>query len=160
MNILSNIKNFIVLSLMALAIVIIPQTALAKASWYGPGFHGKLTANGERYDMYAMTAAHKTLPFGTMVEVTNNVNGKKVIVRINDRGPFKKGREIDLSKAANNAINCGLCSVDLRIVEMGDGKTYHGKYAKKSKATVKKKKHYKSKAVKKKKSYKSKKRAK
>lgn len=70
------------------------------ASWYGPGFHGRLTANGERFDMNALTAAHKTLPFGTHVQVESYSTGKKVLVRINDRGPFIGGRIIDLSKAA------------------------------------------------------------
>ena len=71
-----------------------------KASWYGPGFHGKKTSNGERYNMHALTAAHKTLPLGTMVRVSNIDNGKSVVVRINDRGPFHGKRVIDLSKAA------------------------------------------------------------
>ncbi len=68
------------------------------ASWYGPGFHGKLTANGERYNMNAMTAAHRTLPFGTRVQVTNLANGRTVALRINDRGPFVNGRIIDVSR--------------------------------------------------------------
>src|SRR5690606_39437484 len=67
------------------------------ASWYGPGFHSSSTSNGERYDMYAMTAAHKTLPLPCYVQVTNLRNGKSVVVRVNDRGPFKDGRIIDLS---------------------------------------------------------------
>ncbi len=70
------------------------------ASWYGPRFHGRRTANGERYDMHALTAAHKTLPFGTMVRVKSLVNGREVLVRITDRGPFAKNRIIDLSRAA------------------------------------------------------------
>lgn len=70
------------------------------ASWYGPGFHSELTSNGERYNMYAMTAAHKTLPLPTYVQVTNLRNGKSVVVRVNDRGPFKDGRIIDLSYTA------------------------------------------------------------
>ncbi|MFV0601480.1 MAG: septal ring lytic transglycosylase RlpA family protein [Brachymonas sp.] len=70
------------------------------ASWYGPGFHNRLTANGERYNMNAMTAAHRTLPFGTMVLVKNTATGEMVTVRINDRGPYVKGRIIDLSRAA------------------------------------------------------------
>lgn len=70
------------------------------ASWYGPGFHNRLTANGERYNMNALTAAHRTLPFGTMVLVKNTATGKTVTVRINDRGPYIKGRIIDLSRAA------------------------------------------------------------
>ena len=77
-----------------------------KASWYGPGFHGRLTANGERYNQYAMTAAHKSLPFGTRVKVTNLNNNLSVVVRINDRGPFIRGRVIDVSAAA--AQNLGM----------------------------------------------------
>ena len=74
------------------------------ASYYGKRFHGRRTANGERFDMHAMTAAHRTLPFGTLVEVTNPGNGKTVTVRINDRGPFAHGRTIDLSRAAASEI--------------------------------------------------------
>ncbi len=74
------------------------------ASWYGPRFHGRLTANGERFNTNELTAAHKTLPFGTRVRVKSLVNGKEIVVRINDRGPFIKGRIIDLSKAAAQAI--------------------------------------------------------
>ena len=74
------------------------------ASWYGPNFHGKATANGETYDMYAMTAAHPTLPLPSLVKVQNLENGKEVVVRLNDRGPFAKDRVIDLSKAAAEAI--------------------------------------------------------
>ena len=70
------------------------------ASWYGPNFHGGITANGETYNQYAMTAAHRTLQMPAIVRVTNLENGRSVIVRINDRGPFAKGRIIDLSKAA------------------------------------------------------------
>src|SRR5215210_8088553 len=74
------------------------------ASWYGPGFHGKRTANGERFKTYVLTAAHKTLPFGTQLRVTNERTGKSVVVRINDRGPYAHGRVIDLSKAAAQAV--------------------------------------------------------
>jgi len=74
------------------------------ASWYGPGFHGKKTANGERFNTHDLTAAHKTLPFGTKVRVTNERTDKAVVVRINDRGPYAHGRVIDLSKAAAQAI--------------------------------------------------------
>lgn len=70
------------------------------ASWYGPGFHEARTSNGEAYDMYAMTAAHKTLPLPAYVQVTNLKNGRSVVVRVNDRGPFKDGRIIDLSYTA------------------------------------------------------------
>lgn len=76
------------------------------ASWYGPRFHGKLTANGEQYNQMALTAAHKSLPFGTILQVTNLKNGKSVIVRINDRGPFIEGRDLDLSKGT--ALNLGM----------------------------------------------------
>jgi len=75
-----------------------------KASWYGPGFHGRRTANGERFNTWAYTAAHRSLPFGTKVRVTNLRNGEAVVVRINDRGPYIGGRVIDLSKAAAQAI--------------------------------------------------------
>lgn len=74
------------------------------ASWYGPGFHGKRTASGERFDTNEMTAAHRTLPFGTKVRVVNKRNGKSVVVRINDRGPYAHGRVIDLSKASAQAL--------------------------------------------------------
>ncbi|MBK7255497.1 MAG: septal ring lytic transglycosylase RlpA family protein [Ignavibacteria bacterium] len=70
------------------------------ASWYGPGFQGRKTANGERFNTYEMTAAHKTLPFNTLIKVTNLDNGVSTVVRINDRGPFVRGRIIDLSNAA------------------------------------------------------------
>jgi rare lipoprotein A len=75
------------------------------ASWYGPDFHGKHTSNGETYNMYDMTAAHKTLPMNTIVKVTNKSNGMSTVVRINDRGPFIATRIIDLSKTAANKIN-------------------------------------------------------
>ena len=75
------------------------------ASWYGPGFHASATSNGERYDMYAMTAAHKTLPLPAYVQVTNLRNGKSVTVRVNDRGPFKDGRIIDLSYTAASKLD-------------------------------------------------------
>lgn len=73
---------------------------IGTASWYGEKYHGRKTASGEIYNMNAMTAAHKTLPFGTKVKVVSKVNGKSVVVRINDRGPFTKKRIIDVSKAA------------------------------------------------------------
>lgn len=74
------------------------------ASWYGEPFHGHLTANGEIYDMWRMTAAHPTLPLPSVVRVTNLYNGRSVLVRVNDRGPFVKDRLIDLSKAAARAL--------------------------------------------------------
>ncbi|NBD33123.1 MAG: septal ring lytic transglycosylase RlpA family protein [Cyanobacteria bacterium] len=75
-----------------------------RASWYGPRFHGRRTASGERFNAGAYTAAHRSLPFGTKVRVTNLSNGRAVVVRINDRGPYAGGRVIDLSKAAARAI--------------------------------------------------------
>jgi len=78
-----------------------------EASWYGPGFHGRKTASGERFDTYGMTAAHKTLPFGTLLKVTNLENDRWTIVTVNDRGPYVGGRIIDLSKAAKDAIGMG-----------------------------------------------------
>ena len=84
------------------------------ASWYGPGFHGRLTANGERFNTNDMTAAHKTLPFGTRLKVTNARTGKSVVVRINDRGPYAHGRVIDLSKASAQSIGVdGVAQVTL-----------------------------------------------
>jgi rare lipoprotein A len=84
------------------------------ASWYGPGFHGRKTANGERFDMNALTAAHRTLPLGTQVRVTNTHTGRSVVVRINDRGPYVGRRVIDLSKASAQAIGVsGLAKVSI-----------------------------------------------
>ncbi|MGE5440569.1 MAG: septal ring lytic transglycosylase RlpA family protein, partial [Bacteroidota bacterium] len=74
------------------------------ASWYGPKFHGKLTANGEIYNQMAFTAAHKSFKFGTLLKLTNPKNSKSVIVRINDRGPYIGGRQLDLSKGAALAL--------------------------------------------------------
>lgn len=93
-------------------------TEIGIASWYGPGFHGKTTANGERYNQNDMTAAHKLLPFGTIIKVTNLENGKTCVVRINDRGPFLHGRVIDLSnKAAKviDMIDAGTAKVKLDV---------------------------------------------
>ncbi|MGH8604939.1 MAG: septal ring lytic transglycosylase RlpA family protein [Gammaproteobacteria bacterium] len=87
-----------------------------EASWYGPGFHGKKTANGEVYDQNELTAAHRTLPLGTDVEVTNVKNGRSVAVEINDRGPYVRGRVIDLSRAA--AIELGIKEKGLATVKI------------------------------------------
>ena len=92
-----------------------------KASWYGPKFHGKLTANGEIYDQMALTAAHKSLKFGTLLKVTNPKNGKSVIVRINDRGPYVGDRELDLSKGSAmklGLIKKGVARVKIEEVEL------------------------------------------
>lgn len=80
---------------------------IGEASWYGPGFHGRKTASGERFDTYDFTAAHKTLPFGTLLKVTNLENNLYTIVRVNDRGPYVRGRIIDLSRAAKEEIRMG-----------------------------------------------------
>ncbi|MCX4143023.1 septal ring lytic transglycosylase RlpA family protein [Paraburkholderia sp. SEWSISQ10-3 4] len=78
---------------------------IGRASWYGRGFHGRRTANGERFDMHALTAAHRTLPLGSYVRVTNPATSRSVVVRINDRGPYARGRIIDLSMAAAAALD-------------------------------------------------------
>jgi len=91
-----------------------------RASWYGPNFHGKLTANGEKFDMNAITAAHRTLPFNTLVLVENMDSGKSVVVRVNDRGPFAKNRIIDLSKKAAqevDMIEAGVANVKLYVAK-------------------------------------------
>lgn len=91
----------------------------ALASYYGEAFQGRPTSSGEIFDMYAMTAAHKTLPFGTMLEVTNLENGNSVVVRVNDRGPFVADREIDLSQAAAEKlgmITAGVARVSISIL--------------------------------------------
>jgi rare lipoprotein A len=90
------------------------------ASWYGHPFHGRTTASGETYDMEAMTAAHRTLPFGTVVQVDNLDNGQRTRVRINDRGPFVRGRIIDLSRRAArelDMVGAGIARVRITILE-------------------------------------------
>lgn len=92
-----------------------------KASWYGGYFHGRKTANGETYNMYSLTAAHKSLPFGSVVKVTNLENQKIVFVRINDRGPYIQGRHIDLSLAAAQKlgmVGSGVVPVKLEIFKL------------------------------------------
>lgn len=93
------------------------------ASWYGPRFHGRRTASGENYNKYALTAAHKSLPFGTIVRVRSLALGQEVDVRINDRGPFIKGRVIDVSQAAAEALGLmsdGVAQVSLKVPESLD----------------------------------------
>ena len=90
-----------------------------QASWYGPYHHGKTTASGERFNQNALTAAHRTLAFGSTVKVTNTLNNKSVNVRINDRGPYSTGRIIDLSRAAAkkiDMINSGIAPVRIQIL--------------------------------------------
>lgn len=99
-----------------------PSNAEGIASYYANDFHGKKTANGENFDMHALTAAHRSYPFNTKVRVTNMDNGKSVIVRINDRGPFKLDRIMDLSFGAAEALGMtksGTAKVRLEIVEWG-----------------------------------------
>ena len=89
------------------------------ASWYGPGFHGNMTANGERYDMHKLTAAHRTLPLGSIAVVRSTGTGKEVTVRINDRGPFAKGRVLDLSYAGARTLGIvgeGTGLIELRVI--------------------------------------------
>ncbi len=94
------------------------------ASYYAGDFHGKRTSNGETYDMNALTAAHRTFPFGTKVRVTNLENNRSVIIRVNDRGPFKEGRIMDLSLGAARALDLvqtGTGRVRLEVLEWGNG---------------------------------------
>jgi rare lipoprotein A len=96
------------------------------ASWYGRDFHGKKTSNGETYDMFAMTAAHKTLPMNTFLLVKNLDNGKEISVRVNDRGPFVKGRIIDLSNTAAREIDMlGKGTARVRITALGEAVQYN-----------------------------------
>ena len=91
---------------LAVASFSIPEASAQQgvASYYGPGFHGRRTASGERFDMHGMTAAHRSAPFGSRLKVTNLANGRSVVVRVNDRGPFTRGRMLDLSSGAAGAI--------------------------------------------------------
>jgi len=99
------------------------------ASWYGKDFHGKNTSNGERYDMHAMTAAHKTLPLGVYVKVHNRDNGRDTIVRVNDRGPFVKNRIIDLSYAAAKKLGVDIAgTAPVRIEALGYRVSGHEAY--------------------------------
>ena len=98
----------------------VAQTISGAASWYGPKFHGRQTANGERFNMDALTAAHRTLPFGTKVRVVNPDNGKAVVVRINDRGPYAGHRVIDLSRKAAQSIGLmrkGVGKVKIEVLQ-------------------------------------------
>jgi len=95
------------------------------SSYYGEDFHGKLTANGEVYDMYGVTAAHKTLPLNTVARVTNMENDKSIILRINDRGPYVAGRILDCSYGAAKKLGFviqGTTKVKIEIIEFGDNK--------------------------------------
>jgi rare lipoprotein A len=96
------------------------------ASWYGGPLHGKKTASGERFDMYSFTGAHRELPFGTIIRVTNLRNGKEVYIKVNDRGPFVKGRIVDLSHAAAKAIGFyrrGVIRVKIEVISLPSSST-------------------------------------
>lgn len=97
------------------------QRSRGKASWYGPKFHGKPTASGERFDRKGLTAAHRDLPFGTRVRVTNTRNGQAIVVRINDRGPYSRGRIIDLSEGAARKIGMMRAGTARVLVEILPG---------------------------------------
>ncbi len=114
-----------------------------KASWYGKPFHGKLTASGERYNMYAMTAAHRTYALNTIVKVTNLKNKKSVKVRINDRGPFYRSRTIDLSYAAAKRLGIhkkGVARIKLEVIKSpknrSSKKIYYKRATKKTKTAI------------------------
>ena len=97
-------------------------TEIGKCSWYGPGFHGRKTASGEIYDQNGLTAAHRTLPLGTRIEVTDVATGKSVRVRVNDRGPYHRERCLDLSYAAAKALGTvgrGVAEVEIRVLDDG-----------------------------------------
>jgi rare lipoprotein A len=103
----------------------VPKVITGVSSFYGNDFHGKLTANGEVFDMYGLTAAHKTLPLNTIVRVTNLANNKSLILRINDRGPYVKGRILDCSYGAAKKLDFlsqGTTKVRIEIIEVGDDK--------------------------------------
>ena len=96
------------------------------ASWYGGPLHGKKTASGERFDMYSFTGAHRELPFGTIIRVTNLRNGKEVYIKVNDRGPFVKDRIVDLSHAAAKAIGFnrrGVIRVKIEVISLPSSST-------------------------------------
>ena len=113
------------------------------ASWYGPGFHGRRTANGERYNMHDLTAAHRYLPFGTLVKVRSVHTGKSVVVRINDRGPYKHQRILDLSRGAMEALGVldrGVTRVEVWVEEhqLADFKARTQRFLKKTAVSPKK----------------------
>jgi rare lipoprotein A len=95
-----------------------------EVSWYGPGFAGRTTASGERFDPHALTMAHRSLPLGAVVDVTNNANGRHVRVRVNDRGPYHGNRVADLSRAASERlgfVDSGVTDATLRVVSLPNG---------------------------------------
>jgi len=119
--------KIVLLSVLVLsALAALGQNQTGKASFYADRFEGRLTANGEKYKHNKLTAAHKSLPFGTKVKVTNLTNSQTVEVVINDRGPYVEGRVIDLSKSAAEIlgfVNQGLTEVQIDVIDAGEGKT-------------------------------------
>jgi len=113
-------------------------TKIGKASWYGKPFHGRLTANGERYNMYSMTAAHRTYAMGTRLKITNLANRKSVKVRVNDRGPFYSSRSIDLSYGAARKIGIVKKGIGRVKIEVLSGKKSHKRVSKKKKLNTRK----------------------
>lgn len=114
---IDNMEKLITLSLNPKVKPVLFQTGTA--SWYGPRFYGRKTASGEVFTKHALTAAHRTLPFGTKIRVTNERTGKSVVVKVNDRGPFSGNRVLDLSHAAADAIGMiesGLCKVKIEKI--------------------------------------------
>ncbi len=101
------------------------KVLIGESSYYADDFHGKITANGETYDMYGLTAAHKTLPLNTIIKVTNLSNKKTAILRVNDRGPYAKGRILDCSYGAAiklGFLDQGVTRVKIEVIEWGDNK--------------------------------------
>jgi rare lipoprotein A len=122
---ISPMKNLVAALILAAPVYTLAQVQTGKASYYADKFEGHLTASGEKYRHAKLTAAHKTLPFGTRVRVTHLGNHRTVEVVINDRGPYVEGRVIDLSKSAAEAlgfINDGLAEVKIEVIDAGDGK--------------------------------------
>ncbi|MBB6207621.1 septal ring lytic transglycosylase RlpA family protein [Borreliella lanei] len=121
--ILRDNKNFVFLFVFFFIASHLNSATVGLASWYGEAFHGKITANGEKFDMMALTAAHKELPFNTTVRVTNLLNNRSVVVRINDRGPFRKDRIIDLSKHAAEKLDflgIGVAPVKIEVISANE----------------------------------------
>ena len=120
-----NIRKLLLIVSCGFVFNIYAQKQEGKASYYADKFEGRTTANGEKYKHSKLTAAHKVLPFGTELKVTNKKNGKTIVVRVNDRGPFVQGRIIDLSKSAAEKLDFiheGIADVTVEVVDHGDGK--------------------------------------
>ena len=118
-------KNLLAILFLTLILDVSAQVQTGKASFYGDKFEGNPTASGEKYRHSKLTGAHRSLPFGTRVRVTNLANNESVVVTINDRGPFVEGRIVDLSKSAAEKLrffNQGIADVKIEIVDPGDGK--------------------------------------